>query len=541
MVDCASGAIKVRDDTNVVRRLLRGPRPVIALLASEFVAAVHPMTPEGLEHALLGLGFFAVETTLLGEEIVAEAYEKTHARSSLFVIRSTCAVAVEWVRRFYPQFASALAPIVPPYIAQARLSRELYSHDVAIVYVSPCFSRKDEAFDPQFRGAVDACIDFTELRRLLDETPGPEADGDPPVRRSQPRKEVSLTDGFPRQALESRTMLDAGVKVVRGLREADTLLSAIARGETAPEIIDLLNCEGCMDGPAVSPRMSLFAKRNIESAERERNDPGVVSTRKMLRYLPAVDVVRSFRPKPVRTRMVEVGAVEASLAEAGFTRENAPNCGACGYDTCLEQAVAVQQSMATWDTCLPLQRRLLAETSQRLAEVVESCANVPVAPSEPQNRIADEVARALDAGSLASLVLVRIDSLDAVGEANGHAVAEAVVSAVSDALAEDLRPTHLRMRLDDDLVLVLSGVDKTSAFALAERARERVLRVAVPLASVTTGYRQPGPAVTGLTLSMGVATAGHEIVDADALLAAARSALDTALEGGGDQVRLAAG
>ena len=49
--------------------------------------------------------------------------------------------------------------------------REIYPDDTAIVYVSPCWARKDEVHDPQFEGVVDVAIGFDELKRLLDEHP----------------------------------------------------------------------------------------------------------------------------------------------------------------------------------------------------------------------------------------------------------------------------------------------------------------------------------------------------------------------------------
>ena len=48
----------------------------------------------------------------------------------------------------------------------------------------------------------------------------------------------------------------------------------------------MLNCEGCIDGPAVNPGVSVFAKRNIESAERETQGRSVVSSRALLGACP---------------------------------------------------------------------------------------------------------------------------------------------------------------------------------------------------------------------------------------------------------------
>ncbi|MHB1475744.1 MAG: hypothetical protein ACYCV4_19395, partial [Dermatophilaceae bacterium] len=71
--------------------LLRSRRPVVVLLATEFIAALHPLTVSQIERALISLGFHSIETTLLGEEIVAQEYERLHAREdALFILRSTC-------------------------------------------------------------------------------------------------------------------------------------------------------------------------------------------------------------------------------------------------------------------------------------------------------------------------------------------------------------------------------------------------------------------------------------------------------------------
>ena len=203
-------------------------------------------------------------------------------------LRSTCPVTVEWVRRYHPVLVQALAPIVPPYVAQARLVRELYPPDTAVVYVSPCYARKDECFDPQFEGAVDVAIDFGELRALIEsaraaegkkrETSGTQGG----TRRPAPIKELSLTDGFPRDLMSSRSAIDTDVTVIRGLRAVDSALYSVEHGESGPVIIDMLMCEGCIDGPTVNPGMSLSSKRNIEAAERDAQARSVVSSRALL-------------------------------------------------------------------------------------------------------------------------------------------------------------------------------------------------------------------------------------------------------------------
>lgn len=537
--ECGHAGHIVRDDTYLVWDLLESGRPVVAVLASEFVAAMHPLRPAEVERELEALGFFAVESTVLGEEMVALAYANLCKRPGAFpVLRSTCPVTVEWVRRYHPVLVQALAPVVPPYVAQARLVRALYPEDVAVVYVSPCYARKDEVFDPEFAGAVDVAISFDELKQMLESgrrvgTPRPPAECG--AKRPSPIKELSLTDGFPRDVLSSRTMTDSDVLVIRGLREVDGAIFGIEHGESGPVIVDMLMCEGCIDGPAVNPGMSVFAKRNLEAAEREAQARSVVSSRALLRYLPDVELVRSFTPHPVIVPVPDDAELDRILAEGGFTCGTTIDCGACGYKTCVEHAVAIYQANSSWDMCFPLQRRLLESEVEQLAEhrtldELTGLWNRRVFAE----RLVDEVARFDRYETPVSLLFVDIDRLTRLRDARGDAAADTVIAAVGKHLRSVVRTTDLTARYEGDrFALILPGMTKTGAFAVAEKLRAEVAALEPTVGA--DGYRER----VGVTVSIGVASADASLTDAAALIEAADAALYLAKESGRDQVRLA--
>ena len=547
VTECSRGGHVVRDDTARVRQLLRSRVPVIALLASEFIAALHPMTAGQVERALEMLGFWAIETTLLGEEIVAEAYEQLHTREDVLLsVRSTCPVAVDFVRKYYPALVPALAPIVPPYIAQARLIHEVYGGDAAIVYVSPCYARKDEYRDPQFEGVVDAAIDFLELKRLMEsahEDTAPHIPG-PAAVRPGVLKEISLTDGFPRHTLVSRDLTDADMHVIRGLEEFDRLLKALVVGEVGPTIIDVLNCEGCIDGPAVSPGVSVFAKRTIESTARQR--PGVthVSTRAMLGVLPSVETVRSFAPDPVVARRPTVAEVDSVLAAGRLTRETALDCGACGWSTCVEHATAILNAESSWDLCLPLQRQLYEEQREALDEHREALAEVQTLDPGTglwnrrafSDRLDIELARHVRYGSPLAVVLIDLDTFGAVNDLLGREGGDAVLSTVAQRLTASLRTTDFPARwVGDQFAVILPGIGKTAAFAVAEKLRGVI--AGEPHTIQSGGYTGD----VSVTASLGVAAASPAVNDMSALLEAADAVLHEAMGAGGDRVHLAPG
>jgi diguanylate cyclase (GGDEF)-like protein len=540
---CGNGSFRVRNDGALVDGLLRGGRPVVALLATEFVAAMHPMTPEEVERALDSAGFYAVESTLLGEEVVALQYEALHAADSgVPVIRSTCPVVNDWVRRYHPALVGALASVVPPYVAQAAIIKSLYPTGTAVVYVSPCYARKDEALLPEFEGVVDAAIGFDELKRAIARldvsAPKTGRDRRPPAeRRPEPLKEVSLTDGYPRSTLASHGMLDPAVRVVRGLAELDALLTAIEAGEIAPAIIDALNCEGCIDGPTVNPGMSLFAKRNLEAAERLRRVRTAVSSREVVRHLPPLELRRSFAPAPVDVPVPDAATLRGILREAGFVEEgDLVDCRACGYDTCLEHAAAVYRGDSTWEVCFPVQRRKLAEEMAQLQEFATLDALTGLWNRRVfSDRLEDECARHTRYGGTLCLLMLDLDVFKSVNDQHGHPNGDAVLVAVAELLRHTLRATDYPCRYGgDEFAVILPETAKTEAFAVAEKVRRAVSEMGVEVAPGGSSQRLE------VRVSIGVAAARSGAQPLD-LLEAADRALYQAKEMGRDQVRLAPG
>jgi len=541
VIGCGHGGHAVRDDTGRVRELLASGRPVVALLATEFVAALHPLSGREVERALEGVGFHAVETTALGEELVAAEYERSHARPhSTLTLRSTCPVTVEWVRRFYPSLVSALAPIVPPYIAQARLIRELYPPDVAVVYVSPCFARKDEVYELGLHDAVDVAIDFTELEQLLATArPRPPLTRTDPAgsRRPEPLKELSLTDGFPRSAVAEGDMTTHDVVKVRGMLELDALLAAILRGEAAPRLVDMLNCDGCLGGPAVRPEMSVFAKRNVVAAERDARRRSSVSSRQLIEFLPRVELLRSFEAAPVAQTEPSDEEIDAALALGGFSsRAELLDCGACGYATCVQHARAVALGNSTWEMCFPLQQERMERTRR---ELEHSATIDPLTGLKNRRvfdeRLAEEVSRSQRYGTPLSLVMLDVDGFKAINDRLGHPEGDAVLTAIAQVLTELLRDTDVPTRYGgDEFAVILPGIGKTAAYAVAEKLRAAIAGLDVESAGSS------GEAMT-VTISAGVASVNGAPATPEGLLETADAALYRAKNAGRNQVMIAPG
>jgi diguanylate cyclase (GGDEF)-like protein len=538
VTSCGNSGYGVRDDVPAVLDLLESERRVVAVLASEYVAALHPMSFDEIERQLSEIGFASVEDTVLGEELVAVAYEQLRASSDSVLprLRSTCPVAVAWVTRFYPQLAETLVPIVPPYVAQARLIKAIYADEVAVVYVSPCWSRKNEIYDPVFEGIVDAAIGFDELKRMFEQRPLRLATGG--LRSFSPQrpvagKELSLTDGFPRQILAEACGPNQDLVTVRGLSEIDHLLGGIVRGETAPRMVDMLFCDGCIDGPTVDRQRSVFAKRNLITSNREQRARAVVDSRALLAAMPDVDLWRSFDPKPALIAVPTAEQVDAVLAAGDFpTRESAIDCGACGYATCVEHATAIWRGHSTWDLCFPLHRKRMASERDELIR------NALVDPLTGlgnrrllDTRLAEEVGRARRYREPLSLIMIDLDRFKDINDEHGHLVGDEALSAVGALLQATLRVSDIAARYGgDEFAIILPGTIKTEAWVVAEKVHSELSELKL------TAPDGEQIAVRG---SLGVASLSLEHDTALELLESADSALYRAKHGGRDRVELA--
>ncbi|MDZ4168739.1 MAG: diguanylate cyclase [Coriobacteriia bacterium] len=528
VTECGNGARIIRDDLGLVRELLEGETPVVMLLASEYIAALHPLEPTQVEVSLCALGFEHIETTVVGEEIVAAAYEQVHATDAVHPprLRSTCPVAVDWVRFFHPALTGALVPLVPPYIAQSRVIRDKHHTEVAIVYASPCWARKDEALAAEY---VDVVIGFDELRKLVAEGAHAINDGCEPGPLAH-RKELSATDGFPRRTLQKSNLTDRGVAVVRGLRDIDRFLTAISRGEVFPEVVDMLSCESCIDGPCVNAGVSVFAKRNIDLAERERMLP----PRDVLRLdRPTVDLRRSFSPDPaMRVEPSDAEIDQALAAGEFFTRNDALDCGACGYDTCIEHAASVCLGNSSWDACFPLARRRLTRERERLeSEAVTDDLTGLFNRRAFNLRLEEEVGRSRRYGNDLALIMLDLDGFKGVNDTQGHAAGDTLLRSVGVLLKSELRATDIAFRYGgDEFALVLAATTESDAWVVAEKLRT--------LLGSMVSHTEHGMRVSA-TASLGVAAFGPSITDPQGLLSAADAALYRAKRRGRNRVELA--
>lgn len=122
-------------------------------------------------------------------------------------------------------------------------------------------------------------------------------------------------------------------------------------------MFDLLCCNGCINGPGMShSRQFFFKRKNISNfAKRKYDRIDLKQWQNDLSTYLELELGRDFKandqrfPSPPRDQEIKEVLARLGKQEA----EDELNCGACGYDTCYEHAVAILQGLAESEMCLP--------------------------------------------------------------------------------------------------------------------------------------------------------------------------------------------
>ena len=355
-VVCPQNAKEIRNDVPSAMELIKSG-PVIASLAPSFVANYPGATVATMEKALKQLGFTGVEETAIGASIVKTEYECIIAEGKQEVIISTCCHSVNTlVEKYYPEVLPYLATVVSPMQAHCQKIKQEHP-DAKTVFIGPCISKKAEA--DAYPGYADCVLTFEELSDWLKQEGITVEQGEDHLEESRARL-------FPTTGGILRTMKcdspDYAYLVVDGIENVLAALDDIKQGRLKKCFIEMSICAGsCIGGPAM---------------ERERRRP-VTDTIAVNRYAgrkdfvvdqpEGKDLIKDHRFIGLHRQMPGEKEIEEILHKTGkFTKEQELNCGACGYSTCREKAIAVYQGKADLNMCLPF----LTQKAQSFSDTI---------------------------------------------------------------------------------------------------------------------------------------------------------------------------
>jgi signal transduction histidine kinase/iron only hydrogenase large subunit-like protein len=378
---CSQNAKVYLDSTNDVMSLLSENNSVIALLAPSYIAEfIDVEDVRKVVGMIKALGFSKVMDVAFGADLVAREYKEILDSDSYETyISSDCPAVVFYVEHFHPELVDRLAPVASPMVATARLSKELFGSETKTVFIGPCVAKKAESDE------IDQAITFEELRSLfekhgIDRNHVDAADFDGPV--SGMGAIFPLSRGLLQTVKKTDNVADGKIIVDSGKHNFKDAIKEYEKGEIADYNLELLCCNGCIMGPGMTQRNKHFFKKSqiskyvlkkLENLDKSKWEQD-------MREFRELNLTQSFNQMDRRIPDPGENEIHEVLEEMNkLDEKNQLNCGACGYDTCLEHARAVVLGYAEVEMCLPFSIEKLHKSIEQLNLSKEKLMNTRLA------------------------------------------------------------------------------------------------------------------------------------------------------------------
>lgn len=352
---CPQNAKTFASDMERVRAYLKSGDRVVISIAPSYLGVLEFERPGQVVDALKKLGFAEVRETAEGAAMVTAAYKKLLSEKRMPNIITTCCPSVnDLIEKYYPECVSFMAPVVSPMIAHGTYIKKMYGRDVKVVFLGPCIAKKQEASgDDRVAGAIDAILTFEELAvwleeegiRIRDCEDKPLGNPDPCINRLYP-----VSGGIVQSVIRQEETDQYQKVYVDGLANCMEMLESLKRGELRGCFIEANVCEGgCAKGPASARWNTSYVRAKVKIA-REVSHRAADSIAQM----NDGELLKKFEDRSVREAEPSEEEIQKVLRSTGkFTKEEELNCGACGYPTCREKAIAVCKGRAEVSMCMP--------------------------------------------------------------------------------------------------------------------------------------------------------------------------------------------
>lgn len=373
---CSQGAKLFLDCSSATDYLLQSENKVIAIIAPSFPAEFTDLEDyKVLVGMIKELGFDKVVEVGFGADLIAEKYkELIDTDDAMTYISSDCPSIVYYVEHYHPDLVKNLAPIASPMVATTRAVRQKYG-EVKVVFIGPCVAKKAESDE------VDEAITFKELRDLFYRHNIQPKDVelskfDAPV--AGKGSVLAVSRGLLQTIDKNDSIFEGDIINASGQNNFKEIISEFEKGKLDVKYMELLCCKGCIMGPGMTSKNDRYLKRTKigDYVKQKFADFDKEAWEADYNEFANIDLSQTFCASDRRAVQPKESEIREVLLKMG-KKQNSDflNCGACGYFTCREHAVAIIQGLAEIEMCLPYTIEKLHNSIEDLNESNENLAS----------------------------------------------------------------------------------------------------------------------------------------------------------------------
>ena len=403
---CTHGARYFEDDTEEFFSDLKN-RKITILVTPAIKVAFHKDWGAVLEWLRKQPNVAGIYDVSFGADICTYMHLKAVKEGRVRkIISQPCAALTDYILKYQHDLLPYLSPIHSPILCAAIYLRKYCNIDHPLAVLSPCAAKKTEFIDT---GIVSYNVIFSALREHMKknnvnlyENASFVFDGVPSLSGAIYPMPGGLKECLLAMNPELNVINSEGVpKVYHALDDYLKIPDSIK-----PDVFDVLSCEhGCVSGPGVPEHVHYFQmmhtmnKIKAEAFERQGKQKNFLRRSKQYKSFDSAlrleDFVRKYQPKNLNLELV----LHEQLNDA-FLRlykktetERRVNCGACGYSTCTDMAMAVARGLNDPVNCY----QYVLNYSRQEEEEIHQKAEKTLAVQQKINGLADDLMREVDA------------------------------------------------------------------------------------------------------------------------------------------------
>ena len=365
---CTHGARRGLDDTEAFFEALSKGTPIVAIVAPAVAVNFKGKDLE-LNGWLKSIGVSAIFDVSFGAELTTKTYVEQLARENPpLMISQPCPALITFIETYRPNLIKYLAKGDSPMAHTVEYIRhfkpQFAKHKIAVI--SPCYAKRRE-FDENGRGDFNVTMKslaaYFEANNI-DLSKFPKVEYDNPL--AERGTLYSTPGGLMRTAKRFVPDVNAITRKIEGNPAVFDYLGALddslaSGGKPYYKLIDCLNCEkGCnRGGGTINHNMSLDELESyIEKRTNERREKwDTLNERKKKKAIKALHktIDANWKPHIYERNYTDRSSVFHSLLQlpdkeqvreileqmGKHSKADIYNCGACGYTSCEQMALAI--------------------------------------------------------------------------------------------------------------------------------------------------------------------------------------------------------
>ena len=452
---CHFGARVGIDDFDQFMSDLKSGKKMIAIVAPSSVVSFRGRILE-LNTWLKSIGIEAVFDVSFGAELTSKSYvEYIKAKNPELVIAQPCPALVTFCEIYRPKLLPYLAPAESPMLHTIKMIKRYYpqykNHKVAVI--SPCYAKRRE-FDETGLGDYNVTmkslgsyfkengIDLAKLAK----TPYDNPEAERGVTYSSPGGLMKTTERFIPGVSDVTRKIEGLPEVVEYFVHLERSLNQ--KIKPIYKLIDCLGCwQGCNGGAGTcTDEMTLDEMEGFVENRKKNNQEKLNTTppnkraaekfnKKLNTYWEEglydrhyVDNSTAFAAMIKNPTQEEIEAIHKSMGK--LTHRDILNCGACGYRTCEQMAVAIYNGLNKPEHCHHYKGvelvKITGNHKEELKNAIENVKNTSIAQLAESDsdvhaieKVSEEMVNSVNASSAAiENMVTSIQSINSILNAN---------------------------------------------------------------------------------------------------------------------------